>query len=125
MVGMRGKQGTKPNADEGNTNADRAGLELGIVAGVSLLIAKGADAPLTRVIRALCDGSTKSGLQRANEILRREGERIEQVERVAKLKRSTPKPKGKPTAPQTVSNEEQRYRVDPETYSKQHIQGYG
>ncbi|MCW6160227.1 MAG: hypothetical protein LVQ95_04030 [Candidatus Micrarchaeales archaeon] len=125
MAETRGKHGAKSTTEGNETGVDRAGLELGIVAGASLLIAKGADAPLTRVIRALCRGSTDSGLQRANEILRLEGERLEKIVRAAKLRRSSPKPKKEAPATETVPNEAQQYKVDPETYSRQDIQGYG
>ncbi len=122
MGGIKGKKETKPTADE--NNKDRADLELGIVAGVSVLIAKGADAPLTRVIRALCNVSTKGGLERVDGLLRQEEERLEKIERAAKLKRNPPQPKEKAPAPKTVPNEDQQYKVDYKTYREQDIQGY-
>ena len=123
MGGTKGKQATKPTADE--DKKDRALLELGIVAGVGVLIAKGADAPLTRVIRALCEGSTEGGLEQVDELLRQEGEGLEKAERALQLKRKLIKPREKALAPETVPNENQQYKTDPETYSKQDIQGYG
>lgn len=114
--------GTNSKEKAQSTDKERGNLELSIIAGLGVLIAHDASAPLTRVVKALCENTSEEGLRRANAVLSDEGRKLEALQKLKRKEKRAPKVL---EAEANVSNEEQKYIVKQENYVVQDLPGYG